>query len=183
MGGFSDGYEKQNQRAYGYAQSTQAQLKSPVHSGHLLSGVRHEGERVFLEHILRRQLPLGWAADRVRWARKPGRVGAAARRAGGSPGRVSARRVGQTRPNPGGGRGARGRRPKGAVPGAARGAVPGRRRWTLRHSTLSPAACVGSGNHPGSAGGVARRKGLSRHIRKRAGCRAFLCQIRAVLSR
>ena len=41
----------------GYAQSTQAQLEFAVHTGHLLSGVRHEGQRIFLEHILCRQLP------------------------------------------------------------------------------------------------------------------------------
>ena len=126
----------------------------------------------------------GRAAARARWARKPGRVGAAARRAGGSPGRGGARCVGQTRPNPGGGRG-RGAAAlrRGLCQAAARGAGPGRQRWTLRHSALSPAACVGSGAHPVRAAARRAGKALFRYIRKRAGRRAFVCQIRAVLAR
>ena len=55
------------------------------------------------------------------------------------------------------------------------------RRWTLRHSKLSPAACVGSGEHPVRAAARRAGKALFRYIRKRAGRRAFICQIRAVL--
>ena len=95
----------------------------------------------------------GRAAARARWARKPGRVGAAAAAQGGCAG-GGARRGGR-----GGGPGAR------------------------RHSTLSPAACVGSGEHPVRAAARRAGKALFRYIRKRAGRRAFVCQIRAVLAR
>ena len=68
-------------------------------------------------------------------------------------------------------------RPKGAVSGGGawrgggalgRGGGPGAR----RHSTLSVAACVGSGEHPGGAGGAARREGafsLYKEARRSAG--------------
>ena len=77
-----------------------------------------------------------------------------------------------------------GRRPKGGCAGGGagrggRGGGPGAR----RHSTLSVAACVGSGEHPVRAAARRAGKALFRYIRKRAGRRAFLCQIRAVLAR
>lgn len=59
-----------------------------------------------------------------------------------------------------------------------RGGGPGAR----RHSTLSVAACVGSGKHPVRAAPRRAGKALFRYIRKRAGRRAFVCQIRAVLA-
>ena len=45
---------------------------------------------------------------------------------------------------------------RGQIRAGAGGA--GRRRWALRHSTLSPAACVGFGAHPSGASTAARRK-------------------------
>ena len=107
-----------------------------------------------------------------------GRGGRAVPRAGAARG-VWAKR-GQIRA---GGAGAR-RRPTGAVSGGGqrwargRGGGPGAR----RHSTLSVAACVGSGKHPVRAAPRRAGKALFRYIRKRAGRRAFVCQIRAVLA-
>ena len=60
-------------------------------------------------------------------------------------------------------RGRRGARGRGGGPGAR------------RHSTLSVAACVGSGEHPVRAAARRAGKTLFRYIRKRAGRRAFLC--------
>ena len=118
----------------------------------------------------RRAMRVGGA--RARWARKPGRVGEAARGLGGCPGRGGAAACGPNAAKSGRGPGARRRPSGGAVPGGSGGARPGRRRWTLRHSALSPAACVGSGAHPGGAGSAARRKGafsLYKEARRSAG--------------
>lgn len=114
-----------------------------------------------------------------------GRSGAAGGRFPG-PGRRAACGPNAAKSGRGPGRG--GRRPKGAVPGCGagrgggalgRGGGPGAR----RHSTLSVAACVGSGEHPVRAAARRAGKALFRYIRKRSGRRAFLCQIRAVLTR
>ena len=111
----------------------------------------------------------GRAAARTRLARKPGRVGA--RRGDWAVARAGAA-CGPNAAKSGRGPGARRRPSGGAVPGGGGGAGPGRRRWTLRHSKLSPAACVGSGAHPGGAGTSARRKSpfsLYKEARRSAG--------------
>ena len=105
-------------------------------------------------------------------ARKPGCVSEEARGLGGRPGRGGAAACGPNAAKSGRGPGARRRPSEGGVPGGGGGAGPGRRRWTLRHSKLSPAACVGSWAHPGGAGSAARRKGafsLYKEARRSAG--------------
>lgn len=127
-------------------------------------------------------LRAGGGADAL--GAETGPCGRAARGLGGCPGWGGAAACGPNAAKSGRGPGARSGGPAGGCTGRRRGARsrdggPGVR----RHSKLSPAACVGSGERPGGAGSAARRKSSFRYIRKRAGRRAFLYQIRAVLSR